>query len=497
MKYSLLYRNGTPETEESFDITYDLAVDRLVRLTVADARRADYFLAILMKPLTSVEDIVYRQEQIVDYLTIPGLYEELRTVFNRYDKVKSDWREMRSVAYPGSTGANSRALVEYTFASLKVTALFPKTIISYFSAIADIINRYPVKSSALRGIGSYCSEMLENESLNELSNIADLFRYKAAENYEFSVTACLDDTLRMISCDLTGLEDVTARPKENVLFKFVGELIGKKRVSDDIILEQDDATVDNTLAMLNEALRRIDSALTAVTGDVYEIFCGISSELAFFDAALALIERLDEAGIKRCFPEMLPPEADLYEAEGLANPMLLCEGLDGSTIRTNSFSSSAPAAGALIHGDNNTGKTTYLRSIGTAQLMAQAGLPVCASSARISIRRGIYSHFSSAEEEFRAGDTAGRFEGEVQCVAKIIDGLESHPYSLVLLNETFQTTAYSEGAQGMLAMLETMPAAKARFVFVTRMTRLVELVTPNPTLFPVSHMTAGFKAERV
>lgn len=495
MKYSLLYRNEVPENDESFDITYDLSVDRLVRKAVDDPRKADYFLGVLMKPLTSAEDIVYRQEQIKDYLGIPGLYDELKTVFNRYDKVKSDWREMRSVAYPGGTGVNSRALVDYTFASLKVTALFPKTILTYFSSIADILGRYPASSRALLDIKKYCEDMLSNDSLNEIARIASLFQYKTADCYEFAVTASLDDTLRLVSCDLTGLEDVTARPKDNALSRLIGAL-GKKHPSEDIAVEDDDATVDDTLALLNEALHRVDAALTQATGEVYETFCGISGELRFYDAALALIKYLDDAGIKRCFPELLPPEADLFDAKGLANPMLTCEGLDGSSIVTNDFSSAPPSAGALIHGDNNTGKTTYLRSIGTAQLMAQSGLPVCAESARISIRRGIYSHFSSAEEEFRSGDTAGRFEGEVQCVAKIIDSLPAHPYSLVLLNETFQTTSYNEGAEGMLAILEALPRAKARFVFVTRMTRLVELVSADPTLFPVSEMGGGFRAKR-
>ena len=97
----------------------------------------------------------------------------------------------------------------------------------------------------------------------------------------------------------------------------------------------------------------------------------------------------------------------------------------------------------------------YLRSIGTAQIMAQSGLPVCARRASISMRNAIFTQFSSAEKDFVVGDTAGRFEGEVQEVAHIIDNIK--PHSLVLLNETFQTTAYVEGAQGIFDILNVFP----------------------------------------
>ena len=48
------------------------------------------------------------------------------------------------------------------------------------------------------------------------------------------------------------------------------------------------------------------------------------------------------------------------------------------------------------------------------------------------------------------------------------------PNSLLLLNETFQTTAYDEGADGMIPILNYLGALGCGIIFVTHLTRLVE-----------------------
>ena len=112
MKFSLLYR--TPESAERtevFDLAYDLSLDRAVRKTVSDQRRADYLLGVLSRPLTDRADIEYRQQLMRDFIENDGLLDELKTIFSRYDRVRSDWQQMRSGAYPQSGSVNRRALL--------------------------------------------------------------------------------------------------------------------------------------------------------------------------------------------------------------------------------------------------------------------------------------------------------------------------------------------------------------------------------------------------
>ena len=191
---------------------------------------------------------------------------------------------------------------------------------------------------------------------------------------------------------------------------------------------------------------------------------GLGTELRFYEGALALMDSVRAGSLPLVYPDITESDCR-YSA--LRDIYLLCEGKIGDEIIPNDLDLSADTDGMIVRGGNGTGKTVFLRSVGTAQLLAQAGLPVCADSARVAIRSGVYTHFSSAEEDFIAGDTAGRFEGEVRAVSAIIDVLT--PGSLLLLNETFQTTSYAEGAEAMAGILSILPALGTKYIFVTHL----------------------------
>ncbi|MPM63677.1 Endonuclease MutS2 [bioreactor metagenome] len=144
-----------------------------------------------------------------------------------------------------------------------------------------------------------------------------------------------------------------------------------------------------------------------------------------------------------------------------------------SAVVPNDVSFGPATKGVLIKGKNNSGKTVFLRSIGTAQLFAQAGLPVCAESASISIRRGLYTHFAAAEKELNGYQSAGRFEQEVSDIADIVRKAES--CSLVLMNETFQTTSYSEGAEGIFNILKYFEEMNITWVFVSHLNDIFKM----------------------
>jgi DNA mismatch repair ATPase MutS len=95
----------------------------------------------------------------------------------------------------------------------------------------------------------------------------------------------------------------------------------------------------------------------------------------------------------------------------------------------------------IITGVNQGGKTTFLRSIGIAQFLAQSGYFVAAEQYKCNLYQGIFTHFP--EEE----DTAiklGLLEQELLKLSDIITCIT--PGSLLLLNETFATTTDYDAA---------------------------------------------------
>ena len=490
MKFSLLNKKAESLSVECADLLYDLSVDRAINAIITDSRRAEYFLSVLAKPLTDVENIRYRQEIFTDLHNIPNLFEDLRTVFTRYDKIRQDWHELRLNATPMSDSSiNPEALLEHTFASLKVTAIFPGTIASYYGSINDVLSRYPIKSAGLCRMRDYCADMMQNDSLNELVEIAQLFKYHSPEHFNFEVSAVFDSTMRLAGC---GLSDISEFKDGSGKFS-LANLFKKKQADDSTVdiaamnaeetekgkndktpPQLDDISFDDSIFLQNEALSRIDAVMTKVTNDVYETFFGMSRELMFYEAALIYARLAEGEEIPICTPEILPAEEDTLEAYGLRELYLMCSGVKGKNIVPNDAVLGSDRRGMLIKGMTDTGKTVYLRSIGALQLFAQAGLPVLAEKAKVSVRHGFFSHFSSAEEEFMAGDAAGRFDQEAKEVSKILDRIV--PHSLVFFNETFQTTSYGEGTEGMANILKILPRLKTKYVFVTHLTKLFEVM---------------------
>ncbi len=516
MKISLLYKNE--EKGEATDAIYNLSIDRCAGVFCPDSARYDKFISILSRPLTDPENILYRQAVLNDFIKNPSLFEELKTIFLRYDKIKADWIELRSGAHINEEGS-SEAVLSQTYSSLKVTSVFPRTIMSFFTSISDTLSSYKISSSGLKYIRDYAGRMLSDNNLEEIGKISALFVYNEAEDYNYEVALKLSDDFKIIGCELTNIEPKpkkqllekqykqyekqlrqiyeeqqaaenpeNAERKESRLSRLISGLSTKTKEKPNSETVIDRGSFDTVMYILTAALSVIDTALTKITGDIYEIFHGLSSEMQFYDAAIKYCEFVSSAGVPLCTPKILPMESELTNLTGLRDLFLICEGMTNEQIIPNDLDLQPKLDGMLIRGSNNTGKTVFLRSVGIAQIFAQSGLPVCADNAAVSVKSGIYSHFSAAEEDFTSGDTAGRFEGEVRCIANILDNLK--PHSLLLLNETFQTTAYSEGANGMYDILSILPKLKTKYIFVTHLLDLYERFDPKKTLLTQTILTS-------
>ncbi|MCK6586681.1 MAG: DNA mismatch repair protein MutS [Polyangiaceae bacterium] len=164
-------------------------------------------------------------------------------------------------------------------------------------------------------------------------------------------------------------------------------------------------------------------------------FAALGEIEAIASLATYTFERPDHA-----FPE-LTEEAPRFEAEGLGHPLISKAKRVRNDVELKAVSESdgAPKGMALlITGSNMSGKSTLLRSMGVAAVMAQAGAPVCATRLRCSplavrtsmriddsLERGI-SHFYAELERLRAiVDTANTTEDVLFLLDEILHGTNS------------------------------------------------------------------------
>ena len=190
----------------------------------------------------------------------------------------------------------------------------------------------------------------------------------------------------------------------------------------------------------------------------------LSGDIAFYLAAVRLIERLSRCGLPVCRPAIAPMAercCELQEAYNLNLALRHQEHADvASHMVTNDVHIGDNGRIGIITGPNQGGKTTYAQMVGLCQVLAQLGLWVPARSARISPVDNMYTHFPVTEQ---AAKGTGRFGEEAQRLSHIFARGTRH--SLILLNESLASTNSGESvyiAQDIVRILRRSGRKRGR-----------------------------------
>lgn len=208
----------------------------------------------------------------------------------------------------------------------------------------------------------------------------------------------------------------------------------------------------------------------------------------------ALAEALALAGLathafdnpEHAFPELAegPPR---LEAEGLAHPLL-----PRSKRVANDVTLDGPGKALLITGSNMSGKSTLLRSMGVAVVMAQAGAPVAARRlsltplrVRTSIR--ISDSLSSGYSHFYA---------ELLALKRVVDEASEGPV-FFLLDEILHGTNSHERQAGAVAVAVHLLRQGALGAITTHDLGLTELVDRLPGQVRLVHFQEQHQGDQM
>ncbi len=118
----------------------------------------------------------------------------------------------------------------------------------------------------------------------------------------------------------------------------------------------------------------------------------------------------------------------------------------------------------IITGANQGGKSTFLRSVGLAQVMMQSGLFVGAEAFGANIVRGVFTHYKREED---TSMTSGKFDEELSRMNALADMLGSH--ALILFNELFASTNEREGSEIARQVVTALLDSGLKVFFVTHL----------------------------
>ncbi|GIN74804.1 DNA mismatch repair protein MutS [Bacillus sp. J14TS2] len=170
-------------------------------------------------------------------------------------------------------------------------------------------------------------------------------------------------------------------------------------------------------------------------------------ESSFYVSCVYLHEELTKKGCQLSFPVPLNANVRALTFKELYDPSLAISL--GQQPITNDLQADEMTL-FMITGKNQGGKSTFLRSIGLAQLMMQCGLFVPATFFQANLCDRIFTYFTREEDDKL---NSGKLDEELSRLDHIVDELT--PSSLLLMNEPFASTTEREGsviARDMLAV---------------------------------------------
>jgi DNA mismatch repair ATPase MutS len=118
----------------------------------------------------------------------------------------------------------------------------------------------------------------------------------------------------------------------------------------------------------------------------------------------------------------------------------------------------------IITGANQGGKSTFLRSIGIAQLMMQNGMFVPAEFYCANMCDSILTHFKREEDVTMK---SGKFDEELSRMNEITNHIT--PNSILLFNESFAATNEREGSEIATQIVTALTEKKLKVFFVTHL----------------------------
>lgn len=449
----------------------DLGLNDIAATLTLSPRHASFVRRVLAGLNTDPAVIAWRQAVLSDLLDRPTLVEQLRALLPRLADLAS-----------GNTqfGGRKRLLLLEVSDRLAQLDLYTGVVHDLHTTLAAA----DIRSEALRRLRDNLRSLLDNESFQELQRELPALQRPLSNLASLVIGINLDAQLRPASAVLLGINDTPIGEPASLLDRLIGK---RQDAQDETGIAPLHYVPENAeMRPMSQLFQDMDRIVTDVAKPVaraleryvrvsYAPLVGLEPELAFFVAAVDMIQRGRARGIPFCQPDIAPMTDRVLDISGLVNSALANRSAVTPVPSDARFGPDGRIA--ILTGPNSGGKTTYVQAVGQAQVMAQAGLFVAAQSARISPVDAILTHFPALETRQQ-----GRLAEEAERLRDIFRQATRH--SLVLLNESLSSTAFGEAlflAQDVLAGLR---AIGARAIFATHLVELVGRISEIEAAVP-------------
>jgi DNA mismatch repair ATPase MutS len=227
------------------------------------------------------------------------------------------------------------------------------------------------------------------------------------------------------------------------------------------IAERDESGARALSELQDRGINLVANALAQSTDHLLSFFTMLRTELAFYVGCLNLHAQLIKLGAPIAFPQPVASGERKRSVQGLYDACLAL------TMKRQVVGNTVQAEGKnlmIITGANQGGKSTFLRSIGLAQVMMQCGLFVPAEAFSANVCARLFTHFKRKED---ATMKSGKLDEELSRMSEIVGQLT--PHAMVLFNESFAATNEREGSEIARQIVSALVEKQITVCFVTHL----------------------------
>jgi len=222
---------------------------------------------------------------------------------------------------------------------------------------------------------------------------------------------------------------------------------------------RDEAGATALANLENRGVNLVANAVAQSADHIDSFFDMLRLELAFYIGCLNLYEQLTQLGEPTTFPLPVDVSERRHSFAGLYDVCLaltMKQRVVGNDVNADNKDL------VIITGANQGGKSTFLRSIGLAQLMMQCGMFVPAESFCANACSGLFTHYKREEDKAMK---SGKLDEELGRMSAIVDHLAAD--GMVLFNESFAATNEREGSEIARQIVSALLEKRIKVFFVT------------------------------
>jgi hypothetical protein len=444
MKVYLLFRDrdfdfGADLPPGHQDLIQDLELTTLLQAMAAgDKFLHEVSTKVLLARLDDPDAIRYRQRILADCLAQPDVIRQMYAVATAaLDDRRHIWGGYGGTYQtPSSNLSGAVTTVDAYVARLR-----------QLRQLADD-HAGEVRSDGLRRLFTTLQRDLDDEYFGEISYHLKQLRFRAG----VLISAELGRDNSGINLALRASGDARRGWKERLG-------IGPRTSYSFTLAPRDEAGAQILSDLTGRGTNLVANAVAQSADHIRSYFTMLQAELGFYVGGLNLADRLAAKGAPVSVPEPGQPAPFAFSCTDLRDTCL--ELQSPAAVVGNDVQADGKSL-VIITGANSGGKSTFLRSIGVAQLMMQCGLFVTAGAFRANVTRGIFTHFIREED---ADMTSGRLDEELRRMSVIADQIG--PRCLMLFNESFAGTNEREGSEIGRQVVSALLDAGIKVFFVT------------------------------